>query len=199
MSAASQAIPDHTPVRQRRQSRRRCCLNGRVWIASNVILQASTPVSAACMSVLATVVHEPAHGVVNIALTAALAMQVQDTAAEGQTEDVLLKQTRELYCSQSVSTTAKAWNDLRETVLRDALDNVLKPQFERELRARLVNDAREYVCNKCCSHVWGLASQGPFAVMHSHLLSMYWLLSWSFVFLNADVSCQRSKVPSSLS
>lgn len=87
-----------------------------------------------------------------------------DSASEARTEDVLLKHTKELYCSQSVSTTAKAWNDVREKVLQDALDNVLKPQFERELRAKLVSDARECVCAEVSSHIYRLAIQGPFAV-----------------------------------
>ena len=87
-----------------------------------------------------------------------------EPGAERGGEDILLQRTRELYCSQSVSTNAKAWNDVREKVLQDALDNVLKPQFERELRAKLTSDARDFVCSKCSSHVWRLASQGPLAV-----------------------------------
>ncbi|KAL0039173.1 hypothetical protein WJX77_010168 [Trebouxia sp. C0004] len=87
--------------------------------------------------------------------------KVVDVSAENKAEDALLKQTKELYLSQSVSTTAKAWNDVREKVLQDALDNVLKPQFERELRAKLVSDAREFVCSKCSSKVWRLATQAP--------------------------------------
>jgi len=92
------------------------------------------------------------------------AAQVVDVSAEDKAEDALLKQTKELYLSQSVSTTAKAWNDVREKVLQDALDNVLKPQFERELRAKLVSDAREFVCSKCSSKVWRLATQAPIKV-----------------------------------
>ena len=95
--------------------------------------------------------------------------QVVDASAENKAEDALLKQTKELYLSQSVSTTAKAWNDVREKVLQDALDNVLKPQFERELRAKLVSDAREFACSKCSSKVWRLATQAPIQVRLTRL------------------------------
>lgn len=110
------------------------------------------------MSVLScSSVHEDAFG----------ALQVMDSQAMNQAADVLLEQTKELYCSQSVSTTARAWNELREKVLVDALDNVFKPQFERELRAKLTSDARENACLKCSKHIWKLAVEGPVAVRNS--------------------------------
>ena len=102
-------------------------------------------------------VLEDAHG----------ALQVTDPQAVNQVADVLLEQTKELYCSQSVSTTARAWNELREKVLVDALDNLFKPQFERELRAKLTSDAREGACLKCSKHIWKLAVEGPVAVRSS--------------------------------
>lgn len=95
---------------------------------------------------------------------AVVAVQVRDAHATNQAADVLLEQTKELYCSQSVSTTARAWNELREKVLVDALVNVFKPQFERELRAKLTSDAREYVCLESCKKTWKLAVEGPVAV-----------------------------------
>ncbi|KAL3162429.1 hypothetical protein ABBQ32_010098 [Trebouxia sp. C0010 RCD-2024] len=85
-----------------------------------------------------------------------------------QTTDVLLEQTKELYCSQSVSTTATAWNELREKVLVDALDSFFKPQFERELRSKLISDARDYACLKCSRHIWRLAVEGPVALKDRH-------------------------------
>ena len=85
-------------------------------------------------------------------------------APELKSEDSLLQQIKELYCSQSVSTTAKAWNDIRERALRDALTAVFIPQFERELRARLTADARELVCSSCCTKVFDWAAQGPLTV-----------------------------------
>lgn len=90
--------------------------------------------------------------------------QVQRPPPGDQTTDVLLDQTKELYCSQSVSTTATAWNELREKVLVDALDSFFKPQFERELRSKLISDARDYACLKCSRHIWRLAVEGPVAV-----------------------------------
>ena len=95
---------------------------------------------------------------------ACVAVQVRDAHAVNQAADVLFEQTKELYCSQSVSTTARAWNELREKVLVDALANVFKPQFERELRAKLTTDARENVCLKSCKKIWKLAVEGPVAV-----------------------------------
>ena len=89
---------------------------------------------------------------------------VRPDAPELKSEESLLQQIRELYCSQSVSTTAKAWNDIRERALRDALTAVFIPQFERELRARLTADARELVCSSCCTKVFRWAAQGPLTV-----------------------------------
>ena len=107
--------------------------------------------------------------------------QVVDPQAMDQSADVLLEQTKELYCSQSVSTTARAWNELREKVLVDALDNIFKPQFERELRVKLMSEARENACVKCTRHVWKLAVEGPISVrpllLHckrSFTLSIQW-------------------------
>lgn len=91
-------------------------------------------------------------------------VQLVDQNALDQTADTLLMSTKDTYCSQSVSTTARAWNELREKVLIDALDNVFKPQFERELRAKLTSDAREQACIKCTRHVWKLAVEGPVLV-----------------------------------
>lgn len=89
-----------------------------------------------------------------------------------QMADVLLEQTKELYCSQSVSTTARAWNELREKVLVDVLDSFLKPQFERELRSKLLGDAREHACLKCSRHIWKLAVEGPIALKDRHNLDL---------------------------
>ena len=91
-------------------------------------------------------------------------VQTYDHDAVDKGADILLDHIKELYCTQSVSTTARAWNDLREKVLQDALDTVLKPQFERELRSKLVSEARELVCNKAFSEVLKLAGQGPYQV-----------------------------------
>ena len=91
-------------------------------------------------------------------------VQVLDQQAMDQTADMLLEQTKELYCSQSVSTTARAWNELRQKVLVDALDNIFKVQFERELRVKLMSEAREHACVQCTRHVWKLAVEGPIAV-----------------------------------
>ena len=103
--------------------------------------------------------------VLYICLTLSLPLQLLQPESPAQTgEDVLLQQITELYCSQSVSTTAKAWNDIRERALKEALTTIFVPQFERELRAKLTADARELVCTDCCTKIFDWAAQGPLKV-----------------------------------
>ena len=112
--------------------------------------------------------------------------------ASGPDTDTLLSHTKELYCTQGVSTTARAWNELREKVLQDALDTVLKPQFERELRSRLVSEARELVCSKSFTEVCRLASQGPYMVRETALWHHHSMSATCFSFI---VFCLASQTP----
>lgn len=59
---------------------------------------------------------------------------------------------------------AHRWDELRRSVLRDAVVNLLLPAMEREARSSLAADARAVVLEAAADRLWHYASQAPLQV-----------------------------------
>jgi len=61
----------------------------------------------------------------------------------------LFKELQKLITSTGSSEVADAWNNERTSALKDAIDNLLAPSIERDLRLELELDSAKYVARKC--------------------------------------------------
>ncbi|KAL4447813.1 hypothetical protein ABPG75_005032 [Micractinium tetrahymenae] len=76
----------------------------------------------------------------------------------------LLESLNEPYLSGGLSEAAQAWDEVRKSVLRDAVVNMLLPAMQREARATLASDARAAALEAAADRLWGYASQAPLQV-----------------------------------
>ena len=83
---------------------------------------------------------------------------------DGDLQDSIVKDMKDLYVSEAVSTISQAWNELRRQILHDTLRVHLLPALEKELRARLTSDAREVVLRDAADGLWKYAVQAPLQV-----------------------------------
>ncbi|KAL4442498.1 hypothetical protein ABPG77_005082 [Micractinium sp. CCAP 211/92] len=78
--------------------------------------------------------------------------------------ELLLESLSEPYISDGLSVAAHRWDELRRSVLRDAVVNLLLPVMEREARSGLAADARAAVLEAAADRLWHYASQAPLQV-----------------------------------
>ena len=71
---------------------------------------------------------------------------------------------RPLPCLPNGAEAAQAWDDVRRSVLHDAVVSLLLPAMEREARAGLAADARAAVLDAAADRLWDYASQAPLLV-----------------------------------
>lgn len=76
----------------------------------------------------------------------------------------LLESLNESYVTGGLSEAAQAWDDVRRSVLHDAVVSLLLPAMEREARAGLAADARAAVLDAAADRLWDYASQAPLQV-----------------------------------
>ena len=89
-------------------------------------------------------------------------------------EQTFVEPMRELYVSSDVSAVSKRWNEQREAILRDAVEQLV-PQLQAEAIAQLLVDAREVALQQCRDTLWQYASAAPLQVcqaLWSNLLTV---------------------------
>lgn len=83
---------------------------------------------------------------------------------EGMLENQCLSEMRELYLTRKQGTLAKQWDNLRSAILEEAVVNHIVPQVTRDLRARLMADAREAAARRYGEKFWDVIARGPLRV-----------------------------------
>lgn len=76
-------------------------------------------------------------------------------------EKTIVEQLTEIFQKDEFSYTVEQWNSLRAQVIDDMCMKYLFPDFEKELRAKLLHEAKEYVFNECQKRIRFILSQGP--------------------------------------
>jgi transcription elongation factor SPT6 len=66
------------------------------------------------------------------------------------------------YMSTDVSDVAQAWNERRRAALQQALHDILYPMFARELRDRLLAEARQGATRICCEKIYNWLKVAPY-------------------------------------
>lgn len=74
----------------------------------------------------------------------------------------LFSDCKEHYLSDGVSKSAQLWNDQRELILKDALDNFLLPSMVKEARSLMSGRAKSWLLMEYGKALWNKVSVGPY-------------------------------------
>lgn len=74
----------------------------------------------------------------------------------------LFSDCKEHYLSDGVSKSAQLWNDQRELILKDALDNFLLPSMVKEARSLMSSRAKSWLLMEYGKALWNKVSVGPY-------------------------------------
>ncbi len=74
----------------------------------------------------------------------------------------IMHEMETLFLSERTDLLSQEWNNRRREVLREALTHLLYPLFERELRAKLIEEAQERVAGNCGIKLTQKLMAGPF-------------------------------------
>lgn len=74
----------------------------------------------------------------------------------------LSSQLQDLFLSEGVNAAAQSWNDVRRGIIYVALNEIILPALEQELRVHLLAEARECVKHTCRDSIWERVSSAPY-------------------------------------
>lgn len=74
----------------------------------------------------------------------------------------LSSQLQDLFLSEGVNAAAQSWNDVRRGIIYVALNEIILPTLEQELRVHLLSEARECVRHSCRESIWERVSSAPY-------------------------------------
>jgi transcription elongation factor SPT6 len=77
---------------------------------------------------------------------------------------------KQLFEIDEYSELVQSWNDLRHNALRQAFEQFLYPHFEKELRARLLQECYEHCLKSCCHKLYNWLKVGPYTVHNPQIL-----------------------------
>ncbi|CAL1273727.1 unnamed protein product [Larinioides sclopetarius] len=77
---------------------------------------------------------------------------------------VYLDEIKQLYERDEFSKNVQEWNNVRTETLDMALTKILYPTLEKELRLRLLNEAKEGVIKACCRKLYNWLKVAPYQV-----------------------------------
>eukprot|EP01119_Soliformovum_irregulare_P007094 TRINITY_DN1949_c0_g1_i1.p1 TRINITY_DN1949_c0_g1~~TRINITY_DN1949_c0_g1_i1.p1 ORF type:complete len:1550 (+),score=544.67 TRINITY_DN1949_c0_g1_i1:1495-6144(+) len=77
-------------------------------------------------------------------------------------EELVMKEMEHLFLSETTSGAGAEWNILKKQVLKDALTVHLYPLFEKELRHRLSEDAKDALSREISQKINGKLLAGPY-------------------------------------
>lgn len=87
-----------------------------------------------------------------------------ETAIEGATSTSYADEVKQLFQRDEFSKLVQEWNDLRSQVIEIALNKFVFPALVKELKAKLVNEARECVLRACCQQLYDWLKVSPYKV-----------------------------------
>eukprot|EP01102_Stenamoeba_stenopodia_P004004 TRINITY_DN1413_c0_g2_i1.p1 TRINITY_DN1413_c0_g2~~TRINITY_DN1413_c0_g2_i1.p1 ORF type:complete len:1514 (+),score=393.97 TRINITY_DN1413_c0_g2_i1:378-4919(+) len=87
---------------------------------------------------------------------------------QDSTQSEILKEMENLYCSTGHSSVSQEWNEQRRQILREAFNNHLVPLFEKELKQKLEQDAKDQVIESCAEKLRKMIEVAPYYVNSSH-------------------------------
>ncbi|KFD47142.1 hypothetical protein M513_11992, partial [Trichuris suis] len=71
---------------------------------------------------------------------------------------------KKLYYHDEYSAVAQDWNRLRDEVLQICLEEMLYPGFEKEVRAKLLEEAQSFVLKRCAARMQDYLRVGPYSL-----------------------------------
>lgn len=85
-----------------------------------------------------------------------------DTNIEGSTSSNYADEIKQLFHRDEFSRLVQDWNDIRNQVVDIALNKMVFPVLIKELKAKLLNEAREAVLRSCCYQLYNWLKVRPF-------------------------------------
>jgi transcription elongation factor SPT6 len=79
---------------------------------------------------------------------------VFQTKIEGATTASYVDEIKALFTRDEFSKLVQEWNDLRNEIIDLALSKFVFPALVKELKAKLLNEAREFVMRACCQQLY---------------------------------------------
>ena len=79
---------------------------------------------------------------------------VFQTKIEGATTTSYVDEIKALFTRDEFSKLVQEWNDLRNEIIDLALSKFVFPTLVKELKAKLLNEAREFVMRACCQQLY---------------------------------------------
>ena len=76
------------------------------------------------------------------------------TGIEGATTASYADEVKALFQRDEFSKLVQDWNDLRNQVVDVALNKIVFPALVKELKSKLMNEAREFVLRSCCQQLY---------------------------------------------
>ena len=77
---------------------------------------------------------------------------------------------KQLFEIDEYSQLVQSWNELRNAALKQALEQFLYPQFEKELRAKLLQECHEKLIKNCCHKLYNWIKVAPYTVENTQIL-----------------------------
>ncbi|XP_064612097.1 transcription elongation factor SPT6-like [Liolophura sinensis] len=92
-------------------------------------------------------------------LTLTLMIDGEDMGTQSYFEEI-----KQLYYRDEFSHLVEQWNEQRTQALERALKQILYPQMQKEIRARLLQEAKEGVVKACCRKLYNWLKVAPYQV-----------------------------------
>ncbi|KAK4008393.1 hypothetical protein OUZ56_013534 [Daphnia magna] len=89
---------------------------------------------------------------------------VFQTKIEGATTPSYVDEVKALFTRDEFSKLVQEWNDLRNEVIDLALNKFVFPALVKELKAKLLSEAREFVMRACCHQLYNWLKVAPYKV-----------------------------------
>ncbi|CDW57332.1 transcription elongation factor SPT6, partial [Trichuris trichiura] len=72
---------------------------------------------------------------------------------------------KKLYFHDEYSAVVQDWNRLRDEVLQICFEEMLYPSFEKEIRAKLLEEAQSFVLKRCAARMQDYLRVGPYSLL----------------------------------
>lgn len=88
---------------------------------------------------------------------------------ESNEEAIYFEEIKQLYEIDEYSKVVQLWNDVRNEALRQALENFLYPQLEKELKAKLLQECQEACIKASCKKLYDWLKVAPYRVENTQV------------------------------
>ncbi len=86
------------------------------------------------------------------------------TSSSSSSFACLAEKLKSFYYKDEFSYNVEQWNIQRGLIVNEMLNKFLFPEFEKELRAKLLKEAKLYVCSECAKKLRSILKTAPYSI-----------------------------------